>query len=443
MAEGARAPVAAFPQPGDPPPMSATPARLNVLASLKAIDAADWDACANPGWDGAAPFGSDIDRFLKTLHEKADSEPQTSPASERPPYNPFVAHAFLKALEDSGAAIGRTGWQARHLVLEDAAGRPQAVVPCYQKSHSMGEYVFDHGWADAFERAGGQYYPKLQVSVPFTPVTGRRLLARPDAEPLAREALVAGLVELARRTGASSIHATFLEEKDAAVLEGGGFMPRSDRQFQFDNPGYRDFQDFLDALTSQKRKTIRRERREALAGGIEVEIVTGRAVDEAAWDAFFEFYQDTGARKWGRPYLNRRFFSLLGEAMADRVLLIFAKRGGKRIAGALNLIGSDALYGRYWGAVEDVPFLHFEICYHQAVEWAIAHRLPRVEAGAQGEHKLARGYRPVETRSAHWIADPSFRAAVADYLRRERAAVSEETEFLEQHIPFKAELPQE
>lgn len=423
--------------------MNARAARLNVLGSLEAIAGSQWDDCANPGWDGARPFGDDVGAFLRAWHgDMRTHEDACRAPSVRPPYNPFLSHAFLLALEESGAAVGRTGWQARHLVLNDAAGRPQAVVPCYEKTHSMGEYVFDHGWADAYERAGGRYYPKLQVSVPFTPVTGRRLLLRQDAEAAARETLVAGLITLARRIGASSIHATFLEDKDATLLADGGFLPRSDRQFQFDNPGYRDFQDFLDVLTAQKRKTIRRERRDALAGGITVEIVTGSALDEAAWDAFFAFYQDTGARKWGRPYLNRRFFSLLGAAMADRVLLIFARRGGRRIAGALNLIGSDALYGRYWGAVEDVPFLHFEICYHQAVEWAIAHRLPRVEAGAQGEHKLARGYRPIETRSAHWIADSAFRAAVADYLGREREAVLEETALLNHHTPFKAETPE-
>ncbi|HWJ75954.1 MAG TPA: GNAT family N-acetyltransferase [Kaistia sp.] len=422
--------------------MSASAARLTVLSSLGEIEREAWDACANPGWNSKAPFGADTSLFFNGLRGNADSGTEDAElASERPAYNPFISHDFLRCLEEAGSAVGRTGWQGRHLVLDDAEGRPEAVVPCYQKTHSMGEYVFDHGWADAFERAGGRYYPKLQVSVPFTPVTGRRLLVRPDADASAKATLAAGLGELCRRIGASSVHATFLEDDDAAILGGAGFLPRVDQQFQFDNPGYRDFQDFLDALSSGKRKTIRRERRDALAGGLEVEILTGKAIDEAAWDAFFAFYTDTGARKWGRPYLNRRFFSLLGEAMADRVLLIFAKRGSERIAGALNLIGSDALYGRYWGTLEEVPFLHFEICYHQAVEWAIAHGLPRVEAGAQGEHKLARGYRPVITRSAHWIADRNFRTAVADYLRRERAAVEAEHEILDEHTPFKAEPP--
>ncbi len=420
--------------------MTASTARLAVLSSLGEIDREAWEACANPGWAADAPFGTDVGSFFKTLRTTPEAISQgVDSISERQPYNPFISHDFLRCLEESGSAIGRTGWQGRHLVLEDAAGQPEAIVPCYQKTHSMGEYVFDHGWADAFERAGGSYYPKLQVAVPFTPVTGRRLLARPDAGANAKATLAAGLTELCRRIGASSVHATFLEEDDAELLEGADFLPRVDQQFQFENPGYRDFQDFLDALSSGKRKTIRRERRDSLAGGLEVEILNGAAIDEAAWDAFFAFYTDTGARKWGRPYLNRRFFSLLGAAMADRVLLIFAKRGKRRIAGALNLIGSDALYGRYWGSLEEVPFLHFEICYHQAVEWAIAHRLPRVEAGAQGEHKLARGYRPVITRSAHWIADRGFRAAVADYLQREREAVAAEHALLDEHTPFKAD----
>ncbi len=421
--------------------MSAAAARLTVLSSIGEIGREAWDACANPGWASEAPFGTDAAAFFKALRPATDSRPEDANSiSQRIAYNPFISHDFLRCLEESGSATGRTGWQGRHIVLDDATGRPEAIAPCYQKTHSMGEYVFDHGWADAYERAGGSYYPKLQVAVPFTPVTGRRLLTRADADaPTAKATLAAGLVELCRRVGASSVHATFLEDDDATTLEGAGFLPRVDQQFQFENPGYRDFQDFLDALSSGKRKTIRRERRDALAGGLEVEVLTGSAIDEAAWDAFFAFYTDTGARKWGRPYLNRRFFSLLGAAMADRVLLIFARRGDKRIAGALNLIGSDALYGRYWGTLEDVPFLHFEICYHQAVEWAIAHRLPRVEAGAQGEHKLARGYRPVITRSSHWIAERGFRAAVADYLQRERDAVAAEHALLDEHTPFKAD----
>ena len=421
---------------------ASTDARLSVLSSLAEFDRQQWDACANPGWPSARPFGDDPSAFLKAYHRRAESGPEAGALeskSQRPAYNPFISYDFLHALEESGSATGRTGWQARHLVLDGEDGKPVGIVPCYQKPHSMGEYVFDQGWADAYERAGGNYYPKLQVSVPFTPATGRRLLTRADAPPAARELLVAGPLEPCRQLRTSSIHATFLEEPDADLFDDSGFLARMDQQFHFINEGYRDFEDFLDALASRKRKTIRRERREALAGGITVEHLTGSTITEADWDVFFSFYMDTGSRKWGRPYLNRRFFSLLGERMADRVLLILARRDGIPIAGALNLIGSDALYGRYWGASEDVPFLHFEICYHQAVDWAIAHGLPRVEAGAQGEHKLARGYRPIVTRSAHFIADHGLRRAVADYLSREREAVAADHEFLDEHTPFKAD----
>ncbi|BCP54062.1 hypothetical protein K32_26790 [Kaistia sp. 32K] len=423
--------------------MTAAPdARLTVLSSLTEIERQQWDACANPGWASDAPLGDDPSTFLRAYHGEAESGREAGPLeskSQRTAYNPFVSYDFLKILEESGSATGRTGWQARHLVLEGAGGHPAGIVPCYQKPHSMGEYVFDQGWADAYERAGGNYYPKLQVSVPFTPATGPRLLVRDGAPPATREILAAGLIELARQLGSSSVHATFLDQIDADILDDSGFLARTDQQFHFINEGYRDYEDFLDALASRKRKGIRRERREALAGGITVEHRTGADITEDDWDAFFGFYMDTGSRKWGRPYLNRRFFSLLGERMADRVLLIVAKRDGLPIAGALNLIGSDALYGRYWGASEDVPFLHFEICYHQAVDWAIAHRLPRVEAGAQGDHKLARGYRPIVTRSAHWIADRGLRRAVADYLVREREAVAADHEFLDEHTPFKAD----
>jgi len=308
----------------------------------------------------------------------------------------------------------------------------------------MGEYVFDHGWADAFERAGGSYYPKLQAAVPFTPVPGRRLLVRPDPEAeTRREALAQGAIALARRHGVSSFHVTFATESDWNVLGAAGFLRRTDQQFHFVNEGYRDFEDFLAALASRKRKAIRRERRDALEGGIEVEHLTGKGLTEAAWDSFFAFYMDTGSRKWGRPYLNRRFFSLIGERMSDRILLILAKRGGRRIAGALNFIGSDALYGRNWGTLEEQPFLHFELCYYQAIEWAIAHGLKRVEAGAQGEHKIARGYRPTVTYSAHWIADPGFRRAVAEYLERERRQVAADTDALADFLPFRAEAEAE
>ena len=308
----------------------------------------------------------------------------------------------------------------------------------------MGEYVFDHGWADAYERAGGRYYPKLQVSVPFTPVTGRRLLVKPGPDADRHRLLLAqGITTLARRHSVSSVHATFLPEEEWTFLGEAGFLQRTDQQFHFLNRGYRDFEDFLAALASRKRKAIRRERRDAVAPGIDIVHLTGRDLTEAAWDAFFAFYMDTGSRKWGRPYLNRTFFSLLGERMGDRVLLMLANRGGRPIAGALNLIGSHALYGRYWGAIEEHPFLHFELCYYQAIEWGIAHGMRRVEAGAQGEHKLARGYEPVKTYSAHWIADPSFRRAVANYLEQERAQVARDVEVLGEYTPFrKGEAPE-
>ncbi len=392
-------------------------ATLSVIASLGDIAREDWDACANP--------------FPRAM-------PDSTAAGWETEYNPFLSHDFLWSLEESGSATRKTGWLGQHLVLDGPDGRPAAIVPAYLKSHSMGEYVFDRGWADAFEQAGGQYYPKLQVSVPFTPVTGRRLLVRPgpDAERH-RQTLAEAIATLAVRHGVSSAHATFLPEPEWALLGAAGFLQRTDQQFHFLNPGYRDFDDFLDALASRKRKAIRRERREAVAGGIDIVRLTGSDLTEDAWDAFFAFYMDTGARKWGRPYLNRRFFSLLGERMADRVLLVLAKRDGRPIAGALNLIGSDALYGRYWGAVEDHPFLHFELCYYQAIDWGIAHGMKRVEAGAQGEHKLARGYEPVTTRSAHWIGNPSFRRAVADYLDRERAQVARDVEVLADYTPFR------
>jgi len=391
-----------------------------VLASLRDISREDWDACANP----SAPRAADC-----------SGAPRAETTVE---YNPFLSHDFLWSLEESGSATRKSGWLGQHLVLDGPGGTPAAILPAYLKSHSMGEYVFDQGWADAFERAGGAYYPKLQVSVPFTPVTARKLLVRPgpDAEQ-ARSLLIAGLTTLAVRHGISSAHATFLPEEESAALAAAGFLQRNDQQFHFLNEGYRDFDDFLDALASRKRKAIRRERRDALAGGIEIVHLSGRDLTEDVWDAFYGFYMDTGSRKWGRPYLNRTFFSLLGERLADRVLLMLARRGGRPIAGALNLIGSHALYGRYWGAIEEHPFLHFELCYYQAIEWGIAHRLNRVEAGAQGEHKLARGYEPVTTHSAHWIANPSFRRAVADYLTRERAQVAHDVDVLSGFTPFR------
>jgi uncharacterized protein len=383
-------------------------ATFRVLSSLGDIARDDWDACANP--PGA-------------------------------PYSPFLTHDFLWSLEESGSATRKTGWLGQHLVLDGADGRPAAVMPCYLKSHSMGEYVFDHGWADAYERAGGRYYPKLQASVPFTPVTGRRLLVRPGADAETNRALLAAAgATLTGKVGASSLHVTFATEAEQQVLAHYGYLPRTDQQFHFVNEGYRDFDDFLGALASRKRKAIRRERRDALAGGLDIVHLTGKEITEPAWDSFFGFYMDTGSRKWGRPYLNRLFFSLIGSRMADRILLILALKNGQPIAGALNFIGSDTLYGRYWGTKADQPFLHFELCYYQAIDWGIAHGLQTVEAGAQGEHKLARGYRPTTTYSAHWIADSGFRKAVADYLAEERRQVARDQEALAEYLPFREKV---
>ena len=346
--------------------------------------------------------------------------------------NPFLSHAFLAALETSGSATPRTGWRSLPILIDGADGRLAAAAPAYLKSHSQGEYVFDHGWADAWERAGGSYYPKLQIAVPFTPVPGPRLLGDADLLP----GLIGAAEAIVAQHGLSSAHVTFVAPDQAALLEAAGWLIRVDRQFHWTNAGYRSFDDFLGALASRKRKAIRKERAAAIEG-LEIEQLTGAAITETHWSAFWRFYQDTGARKWGRPYLSRRFFTLLSETMADRVLLLLASRGGRPIAGALNLIGADTLYGRYWGATEEVAFLHFELCYYQAIDWAIAHGLRHVEAGAQGSHKLARGYEPTPTYSAHHIPDPSFRRAVEDYLEAERVAVAEDIDVLDQRTPFR------
>ena len=347
--------------------------------------------------------------------------------------NPFLSHAFLSALEESGSATARTGWQPVPIAIDGADGRPAAVLPAYAKSHSQGEYVFDHSWAQAYGRAGGQYYPKLQIAVPFTPVPGRRLLT---SEPHLAAALIAAAQGVVESNGLSSAHATFINSAEVPLFERAGWLIRVDHQFHWHNEGYDSFDEFLGTLASRKRKVIRKERAAAL-DGLTVEHITGAAITERHWDAFWQFYQDTGARKWGRPYLTRRFFSLLGERMADRVLLIFAMQDGEPIAGALNLIGDDTLYGRYWGTTAEVPHLHFEICYYQAIDAAIARGLKRVEAGAQGGHKLSRGYCPVPTFSAHYLADPNLREAVADYLEAERSAVAGEIEALAEMTPFK------
>jgi predicted N-acyltransferase len=376
--------------------MSADTVRARVEGGVARFDAAEWDRCTDSG-------------------------------------NPFISHAFLSALEQSGSATARTGWQPLPIAIDDADGRPAAVMPAYVKSHSHGEYVFDHAWADAYQRAGGAYYPKLQIAVPFTPVPGPRLLTR---DPALAPGLIAAAEAVVRNNDLSSAHATFIGPDDLEAFREAGWLIRIDSQFHWHNEGYGGFDDFLATLSSRRRKVIRKERAAALEG-LTVEHVTGPALTEFHWDAFWAFYQDTGSRKWGRPYLSRAFFSLLGERMADRVLLVFALRDGVPIAGALNLIGADTLYGRYWGCIEEVPHLHFEICYYQAIDAAIARGLKRVEAGAQGTHKLSRGYRPVPTFSAHYLADPGLRAAVADYLETERRAVAHEIRALDEMTPFK------
>jgi predicted N-acyltransferase len=391
------------------PPRAATQSRgeplvLRIASSIAEVPEAAWDACAT-----GVP-------------------------------HPFNTHAFLHALEASGSATRKTGWLPQHLLLEDASGALIGCMPCYLKSHSQGEYVFDHGWADAYERAGGRYYPKLQASIPFTPVTGKRLLVRPGDGEAEREALLLqAATEFADRLGVSSLHITFPTRAEWQLAGELGFLKRTDQQFHWQNEDYRSFEDFLAALSSRKRKAIRKERREAMSAGIEIEWVTGSDLTEAHLDAFFAFYMDTGSRKWGSPYLTRLCFTLLRESMAEDMLLVLAKRAGRYVAGALNFIGQDTLYGRYWGGIEDHPFLHFEVCYYQAIDFAIAHGLARVEAGAQGAHKLARGYLPSETYSAHYIADPGLRRAVADYLKRERVAVAREIALLTEESPYKRE----
>ena len=352
--------------------------------------------------------------------------------------NPFVSFDFLDICEKSNSAVERTGWGPRHISVEDDEGRICAVMPLYLKSHSQGEYVFDHAWADAYENAGGRYYPKLLSASPFSPVTGPRMLVRPDVDAdAARKVLLGGALTVCERFNASSLHVTFANASDWAFLGEQGLLMRENQQYHWRNDGYGTFDDFLAALSSNRRKTIRRERRDAVKD-LEIVGLTGADLTEDHWDAFFQFYMDTGSRKWGRPYLSRPFFSMLNERMADRVLLIMARREGRWIAGALNLIGADCLYGRNWGCVEDVPFLHFELCYYQAIEHAIRLGLPRVEAGAQGQHKIARGYMPTAVYSAHWIADPALRAPVARFVEQERLSVEQEMEWLEEeYSPFR------
>jgi hypothetical protein len=390
--------------------MASTDITLRVVNAIGDIAAEAWDACANPAPDNGT---------------KAD-------------YNPFISHGFLSSLELSGSVRSRTGWQPMHLVAEEPGGKLVGAVPCYAKSHSQGEYVFDHGWADAYERAGGNYYPKLQVAVPFTPASGRRLLARPGPQAdTIRLALAQGLAEVCRRSRASSVHVTFPTEAEWQLLGAHGYLQRTHRQVHWESGGCSSFEDFLASLSSRKRKTIRRERTDALANGITVHRLTGTDLTESVWDAFFEFYMETGSRKWGRPYLTRSFYSIVGEKMADRILLVMAKRNGRWIAGAINFIGSDTLFGRHWGCVEHHPFLHFEVCYYQAMDYALEHGLHRVEAGAGGQHKISRGYMPVTTHSAHYIADPALRRAIADFLKHERAHVAAEIDELAEAAPFR------
>ncbi len=382
--------------------------RTDLLDRFADIPAADWDAIACP--------------------EAADgSRPQ----------DPFTTHRFLAALDASGSTGTGTGWTPRPLTLRDDT-RLLAATPLYVKSHSQGEYIFDHGWAQALERAGGRYYPKLQIAVPFTPATGRRFLAAPDA-PHARDDLVEAVIHLARSNRLSSLHVTFCTGEEADTLSARhGLLHRVTQQFHWENRGYSTFDDFLNDLSSRKRKMIRKERDTARASGLTLRALTGDAIQPHHWDAFWAFYQDTGARKWGTPYLTRRFFSLAHETMRHDMLLVLAERDDDTpVAGALNFIGRDTLFGRYWGCLEDHPCLHFELCYYQAIDWAIANRLARVEAGAQGEHKLARGYLPTPVHSLHWIADPGFREAVAQYLQAERRAVDEEIEVLTAYGPFR------
>ena len=376
---------------------------VRLTDGVSGIGAQAWNACANPM--GAA-----------------------SP-------HPFTRFEFFDALEASGSACARTGWQPAHLVLEEE-GSVAGILPTYLKSHSQGEYVFDHAWADALERAGGDYYPKLQCSVPFTPVTGRRILTRDDAN---RAQLLKAGKAATQQIGASSLHITFLEKEEWESAGREGYLLRNDRQFHWRNRGYRDFEQFLGELSSAKRKNLRKERACVAQEGIAFDWLTGRDLTEAHWDRFFEFYTDTGGRKWGHPYLSRDFFSRIGATMADQILLIMARRGSTYIAGALNLMGEGILYGRNWGAVEYVPFLHFETCYYQAIDFAIAHGLSKVEAGAQGEHKLLRGYMPEETYSAHYIAHKGLRRAVDQFLAQEREAVSEHIGELARHGPFRKE----
>lgn len=379
---------------------------IQVLGSIAQINARDWDACACPEAEDGAPM------------------------------DPFTTHRFLLALEDSGSVGRGTGWQPQYLTAY-LDGQLVACAPLYGKTHSQGEYIFDHNWAHALESAGGRYYPKLQIAVPFTPATGRRFLTRPGYREIGMSALVQGAVQLAADSELSSLHATFCTEEEADAGEAMGLMVRATQQFHWLNNGYSDFDDFLASLSSRKRKNIRKERQQANAFGGEIHVLTGDALEPEHWDAFWQFYQDTGARKWGTPYLTRAFFDCVQDTMRDDVVLVLAERNGRYVAGALNFIGRETLFGRYWGCLEHHSCLHFELCYYRAIDFAIEHGLTRVEAGAQGEHKLARGYLPTQTHSLHWIGHPGFAEAVERFLKAERAAVEEDIEILTAYGPFK------
>ncbi len=384
--------------------MDAQALKIRIAHGLADVSREDWDGVANP------------------------------PAF---PYDPFLSWDFLETLEASGAAAPETGWTPCHIIAEDGAGRIKGAMPLYAKTHSQGEFVFDHSWADAYERVGGAYFPKLLSAVPFTPVTGRRRLVAPgpDARQIER-LLLSGAIQIGEQNQFSSLHINFVPPEDADNLSSIGLLSRTDQQFHWTNQGYQSFDDFLKALSSAKRKNLRKERARAQRD-IEFVHLSGPEITESYWDSFYHFYMDTGSRKWGTPYLNRETFSMLGERMADKILLVFAMDAGQPIAGAMNMIGSDTLYGRYWGCLEPRPMLHFETCYYQAIDYAIAHGLKTVEAGAQGGHKLARGYAPVTTHSAHWIAHPGLRDAIENYLEHEREAVARESDYLQERTPFK------
>ena len=386
---------------------------IRLLPSLSEITQADWDSCACPeAADGGRPL------------------------------DPFTTWRFLKALEDSGSVGTGTGWQPFYLTAR-MGGELIGVAPAYAKSHSQGEYIFDFNWAHAYERAGGQYYPKLQIAVPFTPATGRRFLVKPGFEAEGLSALVQGAVQLSADRGLSGVHATFCTEAEAVAGEAMGLMRRYSTQFHWLNRDYADFDDFLAGLSSRKRKNIRKERREAQAFGGTIHALTGDDIRPEHWDDFWRFYMDTGSRKWGTPYLTRDFFDIVQEEMRDDVLLVLAERDGRNVAGALNMIGREVLFGRYWGCIEHHPCLHFELCYYQAIDHAIAAGKLRVEAGAQGEHKLARGYLPAHTHSLHWIADPGLSQAVGEFLRAEARAVDEDIEVLTAFGPFRRDTQEE